>query len=57
MSWSPISTFKRTISYITFLFYLMQVEVDCAFMKFGGDGLGMCRSGLYCTAEGAWKLP
>ena len=33
MSWSPISTFKRTVSYITFLFYLMQVEVDCAFVK------------------------
>jgi hypothetical protein len=55
MSWFPISTFKSTISYIRFLFYLLQAEVGCAFMKFGGDRNGMCRSRLYYTDEGAWK--
>ena len=57
MSWSPISIFKLTVSYITFLFYLMQVEVDFAFMKFGADRIEMCRSRLYLTAESAWKAP
>jgi len=43
MSWSPIGPFNNTVSYVTFLFYMMQVEVDCAYMKFGGDRIEMYR--------------